>query len=140
MALGSPASAASSHHWRAALCTDFDAQLGVTRAAIEFVKLCPADGPRPPRPARHGFCLALYQVVTEEHGAWQRTGDADTLMEYVDRHRRPTGAGHQTNHRPYGQPRQRTAGVLTVVGEVWEFLTDATHDEILELIASQATK
>ena len=51
-----------------ALCADFDAQLDVTLAAVEFAKVCPAEGPDLDGLPGAAFVLALYQVVTEEPG------------------------------------------------------------------------
>jgi hypothetical protein len=65
-----------------ALRVDFGAQLEVTRAAVAFPMVCPAEGPDLDGLSGAAFVLAaVYQVVTEAHS---RVLDAvDALWEFL---------------------------------------------------------
>lgn len=121
----------------AALCADFDAQLGVTHAAINFAAACPEDGPDLQGLVGPAFVLALYQAVMEEPDL------ADELVAlirewdaWIAAARQWTPANdHSLPPRPASAAHSK---VLHAVDSFNEFLMDRMTDSVVESLAAGA--
>lgn len=117
-----------------ALRADFNAQLKVARAVIEFAHTCPSTGPDVEGLPGAAFIQALYHVVQSQPDLDQE------LIELASRWERwSTEIGRWAPELSGPPPARPTSAalsrVLAAVDDWWGFGADRLHDEIVASFA-----